>query len=1017
MLRRFVEELLLARFEYRNPTGRRLTLVVVVVIALVIAVGSLWTVPLCAAEGAGRPGKSNPERTLRFERDIRPIVQKHCFKCHSAKNRKAELNLQTLAGMLRGGESGNPAIVVGLSKQSRLIQLISAGEMPPGKTKLAPADIAKFREWIDTGAAGESLPGQEKPDSWAGEKLSPELQLARRVQFLFEVKCYQCHGRKQQKAGLDLRSMASILKGGKSGPALVRGNAEKSLIVRRIQADQMPPRNMRYLLSIKPVVDGELKRIVQWINDGAVSPPPRPGVVKDDGFLVSDRDREWWAFQSLGQPRLPTVRNRTRVRTPLDVFVLSKLESAGLNFSADADRATLIRRASLDLLGLPPCPSDIRQFLNDPHPDAYERLIDRLLASVHYGERWGQHWLDAAGYADSEGSTSTDLLYPNFYRYRDYVIRSLNTDKPYDRFLLEQLAGDELADSRNLPQMTPEIADNLIATGFLRTCIDPTTSQETNFLDNRYQVLADTVEIVSSSLMGLTMRCARCHSHKYDPLPQRDYYRLTAVFSAAYSPQNWIKPQERFLILAGTREQQEIRSHNATVESTLKRLQKDLNDLTASFTKKHFEQKLAKLPESVRASVRRAIQTPAEKRTETQKTLAAKYEKQLRVDLKELPAAFPAYQKAAESLSRSKKATQALRKELPKAHGLTDLEPDPLPFYLLKRGEWNKRGRQVLPNVPAVLTDENNPYQVRRPWKNAPTTGRRLAFARWLTHPNHPLTARVFVNRVWQHHFGNGIVSTADDFGQTGAQPTHPHLLDWLSRNFVRQGWSVKQLQRLMMTSTVFRQQSRVRGEASAVDPENKLLWRMPLRRVDAEVVRDSMLAISGRLSPSMFGPPSAIERTSDGQIGTKDSSEHRRRSIYMLHRRSAPLTVLETFDSPRMTTNCIQRRTSIVVSQALLMLNSAFTDTGSAQLAEQIVRQVGRRPSGQLELAYHMVLGRPPTESEQMLGLQFMRNQAIGYHSDRVGSGLAQKRDAQMTALADLCLVLFNSAEFLYVD
>jgi Protein of unknown function (DUF1553)/Protein of unknown function (DUF1549)/Planctomycete cytochrome C len=951
---------------------------------------------------------------LTFERAIVPIVQKHCWKCHGEGARRAGLDLRTLAGILKGGESGEPTIVPGKAQASHLFELVSTGQMPPkGRTRLNEAEIATIRKWIDAGAAGERpAPGDLHAD------LSARMELARQVQFILEVKCSQCHGRKEQKSGLDLRTRESMLKGGKSGPALVPGAPLKSAIVKRIAADEMPPRDLRYPLSIKPVTESELQLIRQWINVGAPAPPP-PKVLADESVPTSDADRDWWSFRPPQRPPVPGVQARDRVRTPLDAFVIARLEASGLGLSPEADRRTLIRRAYTDLIGLPPSPAEIDTFLKDPDPAAYERLIDRLLASPRYGERWGQHWLDAAGYADSEGALGADPIYPNFYRYRDYVIRSLNNDKPYERFLLEQLAGDELVDSKRLSKLTPELADNLIATGFLRTGIDPTVSPETNFPSDRYQVLADTVEIVSSSLLGLTMRCARCHSHKYDPISQRDYYQFTAIFSAAYSPEEWVKPPERFLVLADAAEQEEARRHNAAVDAKIAPLQKEVKDLTQTFTARLFEQRLAKLvPEPQRQPVRKAIQTPAEKRNQVQKDLAAKFEAQLQVDAKELPGAFPEFKQKSEALQTKLAAVEKTRHELPKAHGLTDVDPEGLPFYLLKRGEWNLRGPQVLPNVPAVLRAGAAPYTVKKPATR--TSGRRLALARWLTQPDHPLTSRVLVNRIWQHHFGTGIVATADDFGHTGTRPSHPALLDWLACELVDQGWSLKKLHRLIMTSSVYRQQSQSRGAAVNIDPENRLLWRMPLRRIDAEVLRDSILAVAGQLNAAMFGPAVAVEEAADGQVHTRTAPEFQRRSIYILHRRSTPLTILETFDAPRMTTNCLKRRRSTVVSQALLMLNSEFVHGRAAELARRIAHETGTDVTAQLDQVYQRILGRPPGPREQDLGRDFLQKQTKGYAALVVASFAARSpafADPQHLALTDVCLALLNSAEFSYVD
>jgi len=874
-----------------------------------------------------------------FQSAVMPILRKHCLKCHGPEQQKAGLNLKSLDGLAHGGESGEPIVVAGNAAESRLIELVRSGEMPPGAARLSEAEVKVLRSWINTAAVREL--------ATVNDRLSPDRLMARRVHFLFEVKCQPCHGRKTQEGGLDMRSMTSILNGGKSGPAIVRGEAEQSLLFKRIHDDQMPPRNVRYKLSIRPVSETEQQLIAKWINGGAIDPPPPPGIVEDDGLLVSDEDRYWWAFQPPVAAAVPKTAATDRVRTAIDAFLVQKLNTRNLTFSEDADRRTLVRRAYIDLHGIPPSPQAVNDFVDDETPDSFERLVDRLLDSPRYGERWGQHWLDSAGYADSEGSASADSVYPLVYRYRDYVIRSLNADKPYNRFLLEQLAGDELEDYQTVPRMTPQLQDQLIATGFLRTCIDPTTSPETNFLNDRYQVLADTVEIVSSSVMGMTLRCARCHSHKYDPIPQRDYYRFTAIFAPAYSPGDWVKPQQRTMEMAGIEDRREIAEFNATINNQIHPINLKVNALTKEYKERYRREH----PD----------------RTKTDP------------DSKVLSETYTEFKKQTASLADTKQKLVAQLRKPPQTQNLTDMRSDPDPFYLLRRGEWNNRGRRVLPNVPAALGHSPQPFRIEKLSVTAATTGSRLALARWLTQPKHPLTARVVANRIWQQHFGRGIVATAEDFGKTGSAPTHPELLDWLAVDFVKNGWSLKHLHRVIMKSTAWRQQSRTRKDAAAVDPENTLLWRMPLRRMDAEVVRDSMLAVAGRLNLKMYGPAVALKTLPDGQVEAVDSDEGNRRSIYLLHRRSTPLTVLETFDAPRLTTNCIKRRTSNVVSQALLMFNSGFVDRQAEDLAGKIAA-TNEGIADQVNEAYVRILGRPANPKEAERAKQFLLTQQTAY-------------------------------------
>lgn len=977
-----------------------------------------------------------------FETDVLPLLQAHCLKCHGEKVRKLGIDLRSVASMLKGGEAGEPVILPGKADESRLVEMISLELMPPDdEPKLTPEQIDLIRAWIDGGAPSRAGKPADVPES-----LSPELQTARKAFDILELKCYVCHGRKKHEllaepgsiqpkgfrridegvppdADLDLRTVEAMLKGGKSGPAIVPGDAENSLLVQRVAKGLEPPRLGMYELSIRPVTPPELETLKRWIDEGAQTPPPRP-IIQNDGQLVTDADRQWWAFQPPKRPDIPKVENRQLVRTPIDAFLLARLEAKGLSFSREADRRTLMRRAYLDVTGLPPTPAEADAFLNDTRSDAYEELVDRLLASPRYGERWGQHWLDAAGYSDSEGSDGGDVVRPEFFRYRDYVIRSLNADKPYDRFVQEQLAGDELEDYLSPPTLTPGLADNLIATGFLRTPVDSTDRPVHNFYEDRFAVLTRTMQMVGSSLMGLTMECAQCHSHKYDPLPQRDYYRMASIFAAAYTPLDWRRVMDRYVELGTRAEREAVEKHNAALDEKKAPLQAEIDELTETFKEKGFEHKLSQLPDTLRDDARRAIELAPDDRDEIQKYLVDKLEDFLAVSPAELPALFPEFKEKAAPLEEKIAALERERKSLPRIRGLTDTTADALPFYLCVRGDIENRGDVVLPNVPAVLREKGDEFQVERPWPGAPSTGRRLAFARWLTRPENPLTARVFVNRVWQHHFGTGIVSTPDNFGHTGAAPSHPELLDWLATEFVRQGWSMKALHRLILISTAYRQDSQVRSDALAVDPENKLIWRMPMRRLDAEVIRDSIFYAAGSLNLNMHGSAAEVVDHDDSQATTKDDPEHVRRSIYMLHRRLKPLTMLDTFDAPRINVNCVVRRTSTVASQALLLLNSETLATQSAKLADRVQNEAGPDVDAQIALAYRLVLCRSPHADEPQLVRDFLIHQATAHAEDPAGKEEVEAQSntnpaavARERALADLCLVLFNSPEFVYVD
>lgn len=924
-----------------------------------------------------------------FEADVLPAIKTYCAKCHSAEALKAELDLTHPGGILKGGESGEPAIVRGKSADSPLYRLLASGDMPPkDQPRPSPAQIERIKLWIDSGA--DDLTNIVPKDE-------AENELARQVFDVLEWKCFVCHGRREQKGDLDLRTVAAILKGGKSGPAIRGGDAENSLLVKRIHADEMPPFKERYPYSVKPVTPQELSQIKRWITVGA--PQPRYDVLDDDSARLTPEDRRWWAFQPPRRSSLPEVRALADARTSIDRFVLARLEQAGLSYSPEADRRVLIRRLYDDLWGLSPSAEEVDAFLRDDAPDAYERLVDRLLSSPHYGERWAQHWFDAAGFAESEGLESADPVFPEMYRYRDYVVRALNADKPFDRFLTEQLAGDELASYREQPVLTPELENNLVATGFLRTAMDSTREPAVNFYTNRLQVLDDTVEIVSSNLLGLSLRCAKCHSHKYDPISQRDYYRFAAIFAAAYSPQDWLRPAERLVPLITAAEEAELAKHNAKVQEAINDAQQQLDKLHEQYLPQLREKKIAALPVEAQAAVREALKTPPDQQSEAMKQSLAPHAESIKVSVEELPSAFADYAKAAGPLQKSLNSAKSQLKSIPQAHALSDGTADAAPFYLLNRGEWNRRGARVSPGIPAVLATQEQTYRLEPP-PHTVSTGRRLALARWLTRSDHPLTARVFVNRVWRDYFGRGIVATVGEFGRAGELPSHPELLDHLALQFVESGWSVKQLHRSIVLSATYRQASQVRSDARAIDPENRLLWRMPLKRRDAESLRDSVLIIAGTLNERMFGPSVPLETLLDGQVITPGKPQDRRRSVYMLHRRLSPETILETFDAPRMSTNCVERRKSTVVNQSLLLMHSRFMEEQASQLALRIRSEVSDDSSRQVDALFHAVLSRNASEAEQRRAVAFL---------NRAGE--------EVDLLAELSLVLLNSAEFLYVD
>ncbi len=728
-------------------------------------------------------------------------------------------------------------------------------------------------------------------------------------------------------------------------------------------------------LAAKPLAASELDLIKKWIDQGAKAENPEATA---EAIGTSARDRSHWAFKSPVRPTVPPVKHEERVRTPIDTFLLAELEKHNLNFSPDADRVKLIRRATFDLIGLPPTPEEIADFVNDTSTQAYEKVIDRLLNSPRYGERWGRHWLDLAGYADSEGVLAADALRPNAWRYRDYVIRAFNSDKPFDRFLKEQLAGDELSHYGRYDKMPPDIVEMLAATGFVRTAVDATREDflPADYAEYQWRTLFDTQQIVASSLLGLTLQCARCHDHKYEPISQKDYYRMLAILQGAYRPEGPVLPSDKRLIFEATRAQ---KTSAAEVNGPLDLVIKALGDLKAART----QQYRGKHPEG-------------EEVTE-----------------EDLRKAFPEYAKMSDDLAAQIKAETAQRVKFPTIRALYDLDGTPPATHVLAKGDPTAPGEEVQPGVPAVLDDPSRPYRIDPQVANSTTTGRRLAFAEWLTRPDHPLTARVFVNHVWAHHFGAGVVPTLDNFGKSGAAPTNQALLDWLATEFVAKGWKLKSLHRIIMTSTVYRQDSVSRADALKADPDNVLLWRYTPRRLEGEVIRDAVLAVSGTLDLKMFGEPVPAKTKPNGEVVPLEEPQSGRRSVYQVVRRSAPQSFLQVFDAPVMETNCTRRVNSTSALQSLAFMNSEFATRKAELFAQRILKEAPPESGDDertVKRALELAFSRPPRDGEVENMVAFIRKQSGKYPSLN-GEALTKR------VYADLCQVLISANEFVYVD
>lgn len=893
-----------------------------------------------------------------FNAQVLPLLKAKCSQCHGGEKHEAELDLVAPGGILKGGESG-PAVVPGQPEASLLFEKIRDGLMPPEEAdRLNGAEVDLLRRWVLAGAplgdsAADAAPAVTQHD----------------VLPILHLRCMVCHGARDPAGGLDLRTPAGMLRGGKTGPAIVAGDPARSLLVQKVHAGEMPPLKRLIEVSVKPMEPAELATIEKWIALGAPEVDVAPDVATTEPDpLVTDEDRAFWSFQPPRQVAPPRGADGAATANPIDAFIGQKLATRGLTLSPEADRATLLRRVTFDLTGLPPTAEEIRAFLADAEPGAYERAAERLLASPRYGEHWGRHWLDLAGYADSEGKREQDIPRPSAYRYRDYVIRAFNADKPYDRFLLEQIAGDELADYEHAPEITPALYDNLVATGFLRLAPDPTWYNLTNFVPDRLDVVADELDVLTAGVMGLTFKCARCHSHKFDPIPHRDYYRLVDVFKGAFDEHDWMKSAWHGPLSMGQRSD------------------RDLPFVTAA-ERREWEARQQGLDAEVAAA----------------------------------KAAAGGAEQPSGALDKTLAAIEARRTPAPNIRALWD-RGAPSPTYIYRRGDYRTAGRLVGPGVPAVLTDGKTPFVVEPPWPGANKTGRRLAFARWLVRPDHPLTGRVMANRIWKHHFGVGLVSTVDNFGKMGAPPTHPELLDWLAVEFVRGGWSVKAMHRLIVTSATYRQSSAVVASAGGVDstqadPDGSLYSRMPMQRLSAEQLYDALLTAAGRLDGAPFGPADPVDVRPDGLVTPRGTERGWRRAVYVQQQRKIVVTHFETFDFPQMNPNCVGRRESTVALQALHLFNNGLVEQLAGDFARRVASEAGEDRDRQIERAYFIALSRPPRDEELAQAREFLAKLTDQWTAELGRTAPDQAPQAPQRALATYCHALLNSAEFLYVD
>jgi hypothetical protein len=784
-------------------------------------------------------------------------------------------------------------------------------------------------------ACGESRETRELPPAATGR-----MDFKRDIQPIFARACLSCHGAKKQKAGLRLDSGRAALEGSYAGPIIKPRDALRSRllqVVAGLDPDfKMPPRG-------NPLTRVEIGRLRAWIEQGA----PWPA----DAGVPAIRKPTHWAFLPVKRPAVPPVSHSAWLRNEIDAFILARLEKERIHPAPEADNTTLIRRLSLDLIGLPPSPTEVEAFVRDERPDAYERLVDRLLASPHYGERWGRHWLDLARYADSNGFEK-DRERPHAWRYRHWVIAALNRDLPFDRFTIEQLAGDLL------PRAT---VDQKVATGFHRNTL---TNEECGVDKEQFRVeqTVDRVNTTATVFLGLTLGCAQCHDHKYDPLSQREYYQFFAFFNGL---------DEKDIIAPLPGEGEPYRKAKAEFD----RMKADLEGGLADFKQKQLpgnQEKwergltpgeIRKLPKNIRT----ILAVPARKRTPKQNQTLAAYYGPMDMTLGILTAILDDHLKKAPTISMGPVLVEGKGRQT----------------HILLRGDFLKPGARVHPAVPAVLHPlhiRDLSFRVRsstrndKPDKSVLRHPNRLDLARWLVDLANPLTARVAVNRLWQHHFGRGLVRTSEDFGTRGEKPSHPELLDWLATELVRRQWSQKAMHRLIVLSAAYRHSSAVRPDQAKRDPHNLLLTRQNRLRLEAEAIRDAALTASGLLYRAIGGPsvrppqPDGIAEITFSDHGKWIDSKgpaRYQRGLYTFFRRTSPYPTFLTFDAPDASLACTRRRRSNTPLQALVLLNDSVYVEAAQALARRILREETGSIPARIRHAFHLCLARAPSQRE----------------------------------------------------
>jgi hypothetical protein len=791
------------------------------------------------------------------------------------------------------------------------------------------------------------------------------------VQPILKEHCFKCHSGKKMRGGLRLDGRASILKGGDLGPAVKLDEVDASPLLKAVHFKdglEMPPSG-----KLPPA---SIETLTKWVRMGLPYSPGKEEIAKapEHGKMeITAADREWWAYRPLKQPPVPQVKATSWLRNGIDAFIAAKLEAKGLSPNGEADRVALARRLYYDLTGLPPTPAQVDEFVHDRRPDAYERLVDALLASPGYGEKWGRHWLDLVRFAETNGY-ERDGPKPFAWRFRDYVVRSFNADKGYDTFIREQLAGDE---------MPGDDADRIIATGYYRLGL--WDDEPVDMKQARADEIDDWVSTTGQVFLAMTLNCARCHDHKKDPIPQADYYKMVAFF-------------------------QDVKHFSNTRDP---RSMSNLTDITPRELRKTYEGELNRreVRKAELAEAMRKLEDEVIKRMPAEDQRASEGLDRPQV-LQKMSKHFKGEEKASYAKLRGERA-RLDRKTIPNqemALSVNNCLARPPVTNVMVRGSPHALGAKVEPGFPVVLSPEA-PAIPEAP-KGARSSGRRSVLAAWIVGKGNQVTPRVMANRLWQFHFGRGIVGSSNDFGKLGELPTHPELLDWLAVELARD-WSLKRMHRMILTSATYRQSSTARPDELAKDPGNSLWWRFPMRRLTAEEVRDSMLTVSGELNRRMAGPgvyPTIPPAVLAGQSqpgsgwGKSPPAEQARRSVYVHIKRSLIVPILQTHDLADTDSSCAVRYTTTVPTQALGLLNGEFSHEQAAAFADRLGSEGGDL-TAQVQRAIRLTTGRAPSPDEVAKDVAFVRE---------------LERESKLDAKAALklyCLMALNSNEFMYLD